>query len=76
MPIPSPATILSLWHRALAEEIGIAVSVPEKDRRWLLNSLYALRKESGDERLEALMIVVAWNNKELWLIKKAVEMEE
>jgi hypothetical protein len=72
---PSPLTYLPLWERALEEEIGIAFTVSGQPREQFRNRLYEAKKMANDPRLDELMTFLP-NNDEIWICKKAVEMEE
>ncbi len=71
---PSPLTYLPLFDRALDEEIGIAfmVDIPRESFR---NELYKARKMSGDPRYKDLIIFCP-NNGEIFIAKKAVELDQ
>jgi hypothetical protein len=75
MTRPSPLTWLPLWERALEEEIGIAFKPEGLPRESFRNILYEARKQSGDPRLEGLIMFLP-NNDEIWICKKQVELEE
>lgn len=77
MQRPSPLTWLPLWERALDVEIGIAFEVGGVDRDYFRSTLYEARKQSGDPRLAELVMFlpVAPYDRQIWICKKAVEME-
>lgn len=70
------STWLPLWYRALdpSVEIGIAFTVSGCTREYFRNELYEARKQSGDKRLQELIMFLP-NNGEIWICKKAVEMD-
>jgi hypothetical protein len=76
---PNPATLLPLWHRALASEIGIAIRT--NDRRWLQTALYEARSRANDPQLEKIMLVMPGKDlegnpsQEVMMLKKQVELE-
>jgi hypothetical protein len=61
MKAPDP-TLLDLLYRALHAEYGIVVTTNSIDR--LRQKLYAVRRESGDEDLSLLSLVVSPTNPE------------
>lgn len=69
----SNETALALWYEALKVEIGIGVTTNNKDH--LVNTLYAVRKASGDPELQKI-IVMKPKNGEIWLCKKEVSLED
>jgi hypothetical protein len=77
MQRPSPLTWLPLWERALEVEIGIGFVVSGVDRDYFRNTLYETRKQSGDPRLSELVMFLpaAPLDNQIWICKKAVEME-
>lgn len=77
MARPSPHAWVALWERALAEEIGIAFTVSGVTREYFRNMLYEARKASGDPRLDSLITFTpnAPCDGEIWICKKAVELE-
>lgn len=69
----TPELLLPLLYRALREEIGLAV--PTNDKRTLRVLLYEARKQAGDLQLNQL-VLFAPNGDEIFITKKATEMEE
>ncbi len=77
-PRPSPLTWLPLWTRALDEEIGIRFTITGVPRDYFRNTLYEARKQSLDPRLEDLIMFLPATPEtqdEIWICKKAVELE-
>lgn len=78
-PRPRPAALawLPLWHRALTEEIGFAFTPSGCTREYFRNLLYAAREQSGDPRLNALIMFLPAGSAshEIWICKKEVELE-
>jgi hypothetical protein len=77
-PRPDPSTWLPLLHRALAEEIGIRFRLAGVPRESFRNRLYEARIASGDPRLEELIMFLPATPEtqdEIWICKKAVELE-
>ena len=74
---PSPLTWLPLFERALDEEIGIGFTVSGLPREQFRNRLYECRKMAHDPRLDELILFCpnAPRDGEIWICKKAVEME-
>lgn len=74
----TPEFALACWERALAEEIGIIITLNSvKDKREIERALYDSRKESANPALEALLIARPGDNPlELWILKKATDMED
>lgn len=70
--VAKPHEVIDLWYQALGAEIGIAIAFNgDDDRRWLINSLYYARQQSGDVRLDALMIFqTPPKEKEIWIAHK------
>lgn len=78
MPVrPSPLTWLPLFERALDEEIGIAFIVGGVPRDDFRRRLYETRTAAGDPRLDELILFApaAPHDNEIWICKKAVEMD-
>ena len=69
----TPEVALALWRQALATEIGLAIATD--DTRWLERRLYSSRQEAAEPELWKLIMVKPPNGRELWLVKKAVEMD-
>lgn len=61
---------LTYWYAALEEEIGVAF--PVSDKKNARQILYDARKQSGDPRLEKLMMFDV--REELWIVKKDTEL--
>lgn len=71
MPIPDEA-LLSLLKQALDAEIGLSVQI--SDRRWLINSLYRVRKEADDPFLEGIVIYMPQEpNDEVFICKREAQ---
>ena len=77
MARPASLSWVALWERALAEEIGIAFVVSGVEREYFRNMLYEARKASGDHRLDSLIMFLPAGevSHEIWICKKAVELE-
>lgn len=77
MARPSPLTWLPLWERALECEIGIAFKISGVDREYFRATLYECRKQAADPRLDSLIMFAPAGDHmdEIWLCKKAVELE-
>lgn len=73
MPRSYAHEYLSYWYAALEHEIGVALETD--DRKKLTAILYEARSEAGDPELEALMLIQIGEN-ELWIAKKATELQE
>lgn len=73
-----PSEALSYWRTALTLEFGLALPVPggPPALRKAQRILYDARKASGDEGLQRLMMVMPNGGKEIWLIKKEVELDD
>ena len=69
----SLSTVIALWERASQEEIGIAIEVEPGKFQIVMNKLYNVRKEQGG--FEDIMICAPPGKKELWMVKKTVELE-
>lgn len=69
---------LAHWRAALTHEFGLALPIPggAPALRKAQKILYDARKASGDESLQRLMMVMPNGGREIWLIKKEVELEE
>jgi len=74
MAKPSPLTWLPLWERALDLEIGFAFKVSGCTREYFRNELYKAKSMSGDPRFAELIMFLP-NNDEIWICKRAVELE-
>ncbi len=74
----NPAQALSYWRTALTHEFGLALPIPggPPALRKAQRILYDARIASGDTELQRLMMVMPNGGKEIWLIKKEVELEE
>lgn len=74
----TPALALTYWQRALTCEFGLALPIPggPPALRKAQTILYAARKAAGDAELQRLMLVLPNGGREIWLIKKEVELEE
>lgn len=70
MSIPHE-TLMAIWHRALAEEIGVAIVNPS-DPRHFANALYAARDQANELALHQI-IIFRPNNGEVWLCKKEAD---
>jgi len=73
MPLPHE-TAISLWSRALAAEIGIAIAT--NSRRALANDLYDARKAAGQAEFSKISIHMPPNPEELWMVRKDAEEPE
>ena len=62
---------LEYFHRALKEEIGVALRTDNK--RGLKAKLYAVREAAGDPALDEIIIFDP-DGDEIWLCKKSTEM--
>ncbi len=76
----TPDLALSYWLRALSAEFGWAIPVSggvpalRKAQRILYDARKAQR-ELGDQRLETIMMCMPNGGKEIWLVKKEVEID-
>lgn len=76
-----PEEALSYWRQALDLEFGLALPIPggppalRKAQKLLYDSRKAQR-ELGVTDLEKLMMVMPNGGREIWLIKKEVELDE
>jgi len=68
-----PRYYLPLWHAALEQEIGIEIKYTPTDRQRLVNALYEARKESDDDRLQALILLQPKEGV-IFIARKAVEL--
>ncbi len=77
MAKPSPLTWLPLWDRAFDTEIGIAFVISGVDRNYFRNTLYEARKLANDPRYQELIMFLPAepHDNEIWICKKAVELE-
>lgn len=79
MARPSPLIWLPLWERALDPEveIGIAFKISGVDRDYFRNTLYECRKAAADPRLDEIIMFCPGGDHtdEIWMCKKAVELE-
>lgn len=77
MTRPSPLVYLPLWQRALEDEIGIRFCIAGVDRGYFRNTLYETRKVANDPQLDDLIMFLpaAPFDNEIWICKKAVELE-
>lgn len=73
----TPDQALSFWHRALTAEFGWAIPCPGgiPAIRKAQKILYDARTASGDERLKTIMMCLPQDGKEIWLVKKEVEID-
>lgn len=74
---PSALTWLPLFHRTLDEEIGIAFIITGVPREQFRARLYECRRLARDPRLDELILFApnAPHDNEIWICKKAVELE-
>jgi hypothetical protein len=75
---PSPLTWLPLWTRALDEEIGIRFRISGVPRENFRSRLYECREQSGDPRLQDLIMFLPATPEtldEIWICRKQVELE-
>lgn len=74
----TPSIALTIWERALSEEIGIILTLTDlRDKRRIEKVLYEARKEAFRPELDALLIARPGDNPlELWILKKATDMED
>jgi hypothetical protein len=68
---------LPLWLRALDEEIGFAFTPSGCTREYFRNILYEARQQSGDPRLNALIMFMPGGkmSHEIWICKKEVSLD-
>ena len=60
--------LLDLWNRALKSEVGISI---QTDNRTLLRQhLYRARADSGDPKLDDLVMIMPEQEDEIWLVHK------
>ena len=69
---------LAFWLRALREEFGWAIPCPGgvPALRKAQKILYDARKQSNDPRLQGIMMCLPGSGKEIWLVKKDVELDQ
>lgn len=74
----TPALALACWERALAEEIGIIITLEDiSQKRAVEKLLYDARQASGNPDLEQLMLAKPGDKpEEMWIVKKATDMSE
>lgn len=74
---PSAAACLPLFAQALDNEIGVAFAITGIPRDTYKNMMYEVRAQSGDPRLQELIIFApaAPHDNELWIAKKEVELD-
>lgn len=76
---PHPSTWLPLWQRALDPtcEIGIRFRITGITREQFRDYLYTARKNSGDPRLQDLIMFLPGGEctDEIWICKKQVELD-
>ena len=60
--------LLDLWYRALESEVGVAI--PTDNRALLRQHLYRARADSGDPRLDDLVIIMPEKEDEIHLVHK------
>ena len=66
----------ALWNRALEAEIGTAIEIVEADRKKITNLLYATKSALRDPRYDAITVINPTRDpSEIWLVKKAVELD-
>jgi len=66
----------ALWNRALEAEIGTAIEIVEEERKKITNLLYATKTALRDPRYEAITVINPGRQPpEIWLVKKAVELD-
>ena len=66
----------AMWERALGEEIGLAIQINEPDRTRIKDLLYKVKTEQRDPRYEAITVIQPKRDPpEIWLVKKAVELD-
>lgn len=73
----NPEAALAFWLRALSAEFGWCIPCPGgiPALRKAQRILYDARKASGDERLQGIMMCLPGGGKEIWLVKKDVELD-
>lgn len=74
----TPEFALACWERALAEEIGVILTLESPDdKRKIEQTLYAARQASGNPDLEVLMLAKPGDAlAELWIVKKTTDMSD
>ena len=74
----NPTQALTFWRQALTFEFGLALPIPggPPALRKAQKILYDARKASGEAELQRLMMVMPNGGKEIWLIKKEVELDD
>ena len=71
------AVCLDLWYTAHASEFGLRLVLADpKDIRKVQNLLYEARQAAADPKLEDLAVNLPKGGKEVWLTKKATNMNE
>lgn len=71
---PTP-TLTALWYQALEAEFGLELQVTPNEQVLVMNDLYASRAETGDPRLEVLMLT-QMKDGTIWIVKREVNLEE
>ena len=68
---------LAFWLKALSAEFGWAIPCPGgvPALRKAQRILYDARKASNDPRLQGIMMCLPGGGKEIWLVKKDVELD-
>ena len=74
----TPALALACWERALAEEIGIIITLETvEDKRRVEKLLYDARQKSGNPDLEQLRLCKPGDAlEEIWLVKIMTDMRD
>lgn len=73
MPKPNPADYLQLWLAALEQEMGLVIEVT--DPQQLRRLLYEARADSGDLRLQEIIMFLPASGDRVFLARKSVELE-
>lgn len=73
MPSVSQGLLEEIWYQACEAEIGIAV--PTDNVRDLQIKLYETRSRLGDPELEKFLMCLPKGGKEIWIVRKEVEMD-
>jgi hypothetical protein len=65
---------IELWRQSLEQEIGLSVGCEPEDCEHVKTMLYKWRQEESDPRLMDIMLCSPPGKKEIWFVKKMVEL--
>jgi len=66
---------LACWKRATLSEHGIAIPVDPAYLDTIRVEMYRARREANDPEMEKFMLVQGPENREIWLVRKTVEID-